>query len=444
MEALTAVSVACLTLFDMLKAIDRTMAIGGIEVTSKSGGKSGDWHQRMISFDEAIELIRSVAHAARDGNCSHRRSRRPGARAAGDRADRFAARDVSAMDGYAVREATSTPSRISAVVGRILRRQRLGRDGRARNLRPHFHRSAGPGRRRPRRHPGKCPARAADIAIIDERSGHAIGTFAGAVRISLRGTNCCPRAGARSPRADRRRGARTSARSKCFASRALHILSTGDELAEPGTRASGQMQFPKACRSASLRSPSNGAPNASARRACATTLPRWSRRQRPRSRARTSSSSPAARRSARRISPRPCSSRLGCELIFSKVAIKPGKPVWLGTRAGQPRLGSAGKSDVGDGDGATAARAVARRHVRPADRDARCVGAGSRLPSALERCGARETFHRARWTATAVGDPAVSGLERAEGARRSRTAGPAAREFAGARRRRTEVEVLDF
>jgi cyclic pyranopterin phosphate synthase len=43
MEALTAVSVACLTLFDMLKAIDRTMIIGGIEVTTKSGGKSGDW-----------------------------------------------------------------------------------------------------------------------------------------------------------------------------------------------------------------------------------------------------------------------------------------------------------------------------------------------------------------------------------------------------------------
>jgi cyclic pyranopterin phosphate synthase len=45
MEALTAVSVACLTLFDMLKAIDRTMVIGGIEVTAKSGGKSGDWQR---------------------------------------------------------------------------------------------------------------------------------------------------------------------------------------------------------------------------------------------------------------------------------------------------------------------------------------------------------------------------------------------------------------
>jgi cyclic pyranopterin monophosphate synthase len=45
MEALTAVCVACLTLFDMLKAIDRSMVIGGIEVTSKTGGKSGSWER---------------------------------------------------------------------------------------------------------------------------------------------------------------------------------------------------------------------------------------------------------------------------------------------------------------------------------------------------------------------------------------------------------------
>ncbi|MCL6684122.1 cyclic pyranopterin monophosphate synthase MoaC [Sphingomonas alba] len=45
MEALTAVSVACLTLFDMLKAIDRSMVIGGVEVASKTGGNSGDWQR---------------------------------------------------------------------------------------------------------------------------------------------------------------------------------------------------------------------------------------------------------------------------------------------------------------------------------------------------------------------------------------------------------------
>lgn len=43
MEALTAVSVGALTLFDMLKAVDRTMTIGAIKVTAKSGGRSGDW-----------------------------------------------------------------------------------------------------------------------------------------------------------------------------------------------------------------------------------------------------------------------------------------------------------------------------------------------------------------------------------------------------------------
>ena len=44
MEALTAVSVACLTLFDMLKAVDRAMIIDGIRVVEKSGGRSGSWN----------------------------------------------------------------------------------------------------------------------------------------------------------------------------------------------------------------------------------------------------------------------------------------------------------------------------------------------------------------------------------------------------------------
>lgn len=43
MEALTAVSVACLTIYDMAKAVDRAMQIGGIRLLEKSGGQSGDW-----------------------------------------------------------------------------------------------------------------------------------------------------------------------------------------------------------------------------------------------------------------------------------------------------------------------------------------------------------------------------------------------------------------
>ena len=41
MEALTAVSVACLTIYDMCKAVDKQMTIGNIRLVSKSGGKSG-------------------------------------------------------------------------------------------------------------------------------------------------------------------------------------------------------------------------------------------------------------------------------------------------------------------------------------------------------------------------------------------------------------------
>lgn len=43
MEALTAASVALLTLYDMAKAIDKGMTISGIRLLSKTGGKSGDW-----------------------------------------------------------------------------------------------------------------------------------------------------------------------------------------------------------------------------------------------------------------------------------------------------------------------------------------------------------------------------------------------------------------
>ncbi len=44
MEALTAVSVALLTLYDMAKALDKAMVISDIRLLSKTGGKSGDWH----------------------------------------------------------------------------------------------------------------------------------------------------------------------------------------------------------------------------------------------------------------------------------------------------------------------------------------------------------------------------------------------------------------
>jgi len=46
MEALTAVSVAALTIYDMVKAIDRGMTIESIRLEQKTGGRSGDWERQ--------------------------------------------------------------------------------------------------------------------------------------------------------------------------------------------------------------------------------------------------------------------------------------------------------------------------------------------------------------------------------------------------------------
>ena len=46
MEALTAVSVAALTIYDMVKAVDKTMVIGNISVLEKSGGRSGHYRRK--------------------------------------------------------------------------------------------------------------------------------------------------------------------------------------------------------------------------------------------------------------------------------------------------------------------------------------------------------------------------------------------------------------
>jgi cyclic pyranopterin phosphate synthase len=48
MEALTAASVACLTIYDMAKAVDRGMTISGIRLVEKTGGKSGDYRASAV------------------------------------------------------------------------------------------------------------------------------------------------------------------------------------------------------------------------------------------------------------------------------------------------------------------------------------------------------------------------------------------------------------
>ena len=49
MEALTAVSVAALTVYDMAKALEKSMTIGEIQLLEKRGGKSGDWQRERLA-----------------------------------------------------------------------------------------------------------------------------------------------------------------------------------------------------------------------------------------------------------------------------------------------------------------------------------------------------------------------------------------------------------
>ncbi|MFY0990504.1 cyclic pyranopterin monophosphate synthase MoaC [Halomonas sp. C05BenzN] len=57
MEALTAVSVACLTLYDMCKAVDKEMEIGDIHLDAKSGGRSGDYRRGSRGAEPAPPIV---------------------------------------------------------------------------------------------------------------------------------------------------------------------------------------------------------------------------------------------------------------------------------------------------------------------------------------------------------------------------------------------------
>ena len=130
MEALTAVSVACLTIYDMAKAIDRGMSIEGLRLIEKRGGKSGEWRaeeraegqapmSQMITVEEALKRVLASAETPLEEE-----------KVALELAyGRVLARDLkalrtqppfpnSAMDGYALRAAdTASPPATLTVVG---------------------------------------------------------------------------------------------------------------------------------------------------------------------------------------------------------------------------------------------------------------------------------------------------------------------------------------
>ena len=51
MEAMTAASVAALTVYDMVKGVERGVEVRGVRLVSKSGGKTGEWHRPATDHD---------------------------------------------------------------------------------------------------------------------------------------------------------------------------------------------------------------------------------------------------------------------------------------------------------------------------------------------------------------------------------------------------------
>ncbi len=76
MEALTAASIAALTIYDMIKAVDRAAIIDGVKLLSKSGGKSGDYRGGGIAAG-AEAFVRRHARTARQTGHADGRSRAP-------------------------------------------------------------------------------------------------------------------------------------------------------------------------------------------------------------------------------------------------------------------------------------------------------------------------------------------------------------------------------
>ncbi len=82
MEALTAASVAALTVYDMVKGVERGVEIQGVRLVSKTGGKSGDW-RRDAGGGAGTGRPAGPGGSAGSGSSASRPGRRPGDRSAG-------------------------------------------------------------------------------------------------------------------------------------------------------------------------------------------------------------------------------------------------------------------------------------------------------------------------------------------------------------------------
>lgn len=393
MEALTAVSAACLTLFDMLESIDKTMEIGAIRPPPQGGRPIGQLAGSMIAFDEALRLLREAAHPLVSEPV-------PIAKAAGRvLAEAVTARvdsppaDCSAMDGYAVRE-VDVPGALR-VVGESF---------------------AGSGFV-PTVEPGCCvriftgapvPAdadrvfvqeaveRQGDLALIPVAVGEARHIRRRGSDFSV-GDELLGAGDLLTPRALVAAAAADVAEVEAWRRPTVYVLATGDELAAPGDAHNRPGAIPESVSYgvAALAEQWGGTALGASRlsddldlmgRAAGEALAHADLV------VVTGGASVGERDFAKAMF-----ADHGLEIVFSKVAIKPGKPVWLGRAGGRLVLGLPGNP--------TSAMVTARLFLAPlvARLFGRC-GAHEwvKVPLAepLPACGARETFARARRAAT--------------------------------------------
>lgn len=354
----------------------------------------------MISFDEAVELVRSSARPIG--------TERVGPEAAAGRvlASAVIARiasprsAVSAMDGYAVRDADlhEFPASLK-VIGESFAGAGMNREIGAGECARIFTGAPVP-RGADRIVIQEIVRRVGGIAIIAEHpgSGRHIrqggGDFAEGEELLPAGRLLDPRAIIAAAAAD------ISELEVCLRPR-VRILSTGDELAEPGTAAGAKDAIPESV-SFGIAALSRD----------------WGAEVIGRTRLRDdlTAMEKAAAQALRdadvvvvtggaSVGEKDFAKAMfepaGLDLIFSKVSIKPGKPVWLG-RAGEALV-------MGLPGNPTSALVTARLLLAPllCGLTGRDIGEALRwrrppLAAPLDECGARETFHRARWEGDAV------------------------------------------
>lgn len=349
----------------------------------------------MISFDEAIELVRSVAtpigtETVAISDAAGRVLAAPVvARIDSPRAD------VSAMDGYAVRNADLTGFPVS------LRVTGSSFPGSA------WDATIAPGTCA-RIFTGAVVPTGADRVVIQENirrqgDGAIIGQPPGESRhIRARGSDfregdelLAPER-ALDPRAIVAAAAADVAEVQVFRRPQLIVVATGDELAEPGTARDRPVAIPESVSFGVAALAEQWGAKCIGQRRIRDDLAELVRGAEAAVDAADVVVATGGASVGEKDFAKAMFEPLGLELIFSKVAIKPGKPVWLGRARGKLVVGLPGNP--------SSALVTARLFLAPllAGLSGRPPGSGLEwrkrpLASPLGSCGDRETFHRARW-----------------------------------------------